>query len=67
MMTDGAEWDIDAIQALRDMAEVLYDRKKAPALTHWVVANTLVYPDTDRQEMSDQLLNAHYELYGAPK
>jgi hypothetical protein len=62
---EGAEWDIDSIQALRDQAELMYTLEKAPHLVYWVVANTLIYPDTDRQETSDQLINAHHILYGA--
>lgn len=63
-MTDGEEWDIDSIQALRDQAEMQYGREKAAMLTYWVVENTLLYPDTDRQEISDQLMNAEYILFG---
>jgi hypothetical protein len=62
---EGAEWDIDSIQALHEQANLMYDEREAANLTYWVVENTLVYSDTDRQEMSDQLINAHYALYGA--
>ena len=66
MECEGVEWDIDSIAYLRDMAETMYGREKSADLTLWVVNYTLLYSDTDRQEMMDQIMNAHYEIYGAP-
>lgn len=59
----GVEWDIDSIQDLRTLAEAMYSREEAAELVYWVVENTKMFPDTDRQEMADQIINAYWEIH----
>lgn len=58
----GADWDIDQIQILKDLAEYHFPNNDPNAIVMRVVQTTRVNADMDRAEMLDHVVNAKHAI-----